>query len=215
MKLIKYKISLIIPLIFIVIGLFLGYSIFKNDDSLPNQWTITDNSNINKPKFATTESLVNEIRAVNKIVPLELELSDEIVINDSWGDLDILKKIKKINFYANCSYYIDLSTLSSESIKNTSNSIELHVSKPEVLSINILSDKTVYNEPELGLLRFGDISLSSEEYGLIYNDVVKVFTNKMLSEELYSKALTESETSLKKLVSDLVGNEKTVKIVFD
>lgn len=214
MKFKVYKISLIIPLIFIAIGLFIGYCIFNKKDSLPNQWTITDNSNSSSIKFTNTKSLIKEIKSVKKIVPLEIELSDEILINDSWGNLEVFQKIKKINFYANCSYYVDLSELSSDSININDNSIELSIPKPKILSIDILTNKTIYNEPDLGLLRFGDIKLSTEDYGLIYKNVIDVFSEKMLSEDLYSKALEESELSIKKILYELIGSNKHITIHF-
>ena len=214
MKIKKIRISLFLPFLFILIGLFIGFSLFNKNNELPNQWKITDNSNINNPKFISQESLVNEIKSVNKIVPLELELSDEVIINDSWGDIKIFEKIKRITFYANCSYYIDLSNLSNDSINTLDDKIQIFIPKPKILSINILSEKTTYTEPELGLLRFGDIKLSSEEYGVIYNDVLKIFSEKMLSQELYDKAMSESEIAIKKLITDITGSNKEIEINF-
>lgn len=214
MKIFKRKIPLLVPLLFIIIGLYLGYSIFEKNDKLPSQWTITDNTNINRPKYASTESLVNEIKSVNKIVPLEIELSEEIVVNDSWGSLGIFEKIKTIKFYANCSYFIDLSAIDTSDVETSSNSLNISIPKPQVLSVNILGDKTLYNEPELGLFRFGDITLTSEEYGVIYNDISKVFNDKMMSDELYEQALTSSKTAIEDLLKDLLNNDAKINVNF-
>lgn len=214
MKIFKRKIPLLVPLLFIIIGLYLGYSIFEKNDKLPSQWTITDNTNINRPKYASTESLVNEIKSVNKIVPLEIELSEEIVVNDSWGSLGIFEKIKTIKFYANCSYFIDLSAIDTSDVETSSNSINISIPKPQVLSVNILGDKTLYNEPELGLFRFGDITLTSEEYGVIYNDISKVFNDKMMSDELYKQALTSSKIAIEDLLKDLLNNDAKINVTF-
>lgn len=214
MKILKRKIPLILPLLFIIIGLYLGYSIFEKNDKLPSQWTITDNTNINRPKYASTESLVNEIKSVNKIVPLEIELSEEIVVNDSWGTLGLFEKIKTIKFYANCSYFIDLSAIDTSNVKTSSSSINISIPKPQVLSVNILGEKTLYNEPELGLFRFGDITLTSEEYGVIYNDISKVFNDKMMSDELYKQALDASKIAMEDLLKDLLNNDAQINITF-
>lgn len=215
MKIKNFKFSMTLPLVFILIGVFLGYSIFNKDKSLPNKWTLTDNTNINNPKYSSTESLVNEIRSVNKIIPLEMELSEEIIINDSWGDLRIFEKVKHINFFAKCSYSIDLSSLSTECVKNTNNNISITIPKPKVESISIIPNKTLYNQTEVGLFRFGDIEISSESYGLIYNDVIDAFYSKMMSEELYNQSLDASTNTIKKIISDLIGDNITIDVIFE
>ncbi|CDG03084.1 DUF4230 domain-containing protein [Clostridium chauvoei] len=210
-----FKISFILPLIFIIIGIFLGYKIFTKPKTPPKQWTLTENENKNV-KFLTEESLVKEIRDVNKIIPLEIELSETIVVDKSWGDFEVFKKIKRIKFFANCSYAVDLSAIENKdiTINKFKNEITLSLPKPKVFSVDIDEDKTIYEESSNGLLRFGDIKLTSEEFGVIQMEVAKTFESKMNDPEIYNKAVSNTTIVLEKVLNQIANNEMKVTINF-
>ena len=64
----------------------------------------------------TEETLVNEVKRVNKLIPLEVELSQSILIDRSFWDLEVFKKCKTITFFANCSYSVDFSNITTTDI---------------------------------------------------------------------------------------------------
>jgi hypothetical protein len=161
------------------------------------------------------ETLVNEVRSVNKVIPLEVELSESITLDNSFGNLEIFKKSKKLTFFATCSYSMDLSKLNKNDIildKDT-NEITIYLPKPEIFSINIDENKTIYSEPDLGLLRFGDIQISTEKLGYIRNKLTESFKNKMNDDDLYKKAINNTTTLLQNLINNLTAESYKITII--
>lgn len=163
----------------------------------------------------TEESLINEIKNVNKLIPLEIELSETMVLSNSYFNLDIFKKVKKITFFANCSYAIDFSNLSSNEVMldNDTKKINILISEPEIFSIDIDESKTIYTKTELGLLRFGDLKLSSEELKILHEKLYDSFSSKMNDSRFYNQAISNTQDSLQKLLSNLTG--ENYKIVLE
>lgn len=164
----------------------------------------------------TEKNLINEIKNTNKIIPLEVELSKIITIDKSLGNLQVFEKYKKIKFFANCSYYIDLSQLKDEDIQMDEKNTKLNITipSPEIFSINILRDKTIYEDTSNGLLRFGDIKLTSEEFDIIQDEVYKSFKETLEDKEMYDKAISNSELSLTNLINQIVGKDIEISISF-
>lgn len=174
--------------------------------------SIFDNTKID---VLNEEMLVNEVRSVNKVIPLEVELSESIKLDNSFSNLEIFKKSKKLTFFATCSYSMDLSKLNKNDIildKDT-NEITIYLPKPEIFSINIDENKTIYNEPDLGLLRFGDIQISTEKLGYIRNKLTESFKNKMNDDDLYKKAINNTTTLLQNLINNLTDESYKITII--
>lgn len=172
-----------------------------------------DIHNIN---IVSEEILINEIKNTNKIIPLEIELSKVITIDKSLGNLEIFEKYKRIKFFANCSYYIDLSLITDEDIKIDKNKsiLELTITKPEIFNIDILRDKTIYEDTSNGLFRFGDIKLTSEEFNSIQEMVDDNFRETLQDKEIYDKALLNSKISITQLLQPIIGDDFTINISF-
>lgn len=109
---------------------------------------------------------------------------------------------------------MDLSNITkNDLILDTPNkNITLTLSSPQVFSINIDENKTIYAEPELGFFRFGDIDLTSEEYGDIRAKIYETFKEKMNSSELHDKVISNTTTSLENLIEDLTGENYSINI---
>ena len=167
-------------------------------------------------KFITEDSLINTIKREDKLIPLKLELSETINIDDSWGSLSLFEKYKKITYITNCSYSIDLTLLTKSdlSINKKTNSVSIKIPKPEIEHISIDNDKTLYEETVTGLLRFGDINLTPEEYGLIKGKIIKDLSYKMLEEELYTQACHNAKDSVESLLKSILGENIKTKIEF-
>ena len=202
-----FKFFLILSLTLLVCKLFLNYR---------SQANSSNHSNINNIKIISEESLVKEIKNVNKIIPLEVELSKTVTIDKSWGELEILKKYKRIRFFANCSYSIDLSQITTDDINIDNKNKELNIilTKPEIFSININREKTEYEESSNGLLRFGEIKLTSEEFDLIQDEVNKGFEETMKSDEIYNKVISNTKISLEKLLDQITEDKMNINISF-
>ncbi|MGL5085978.1 MAG: DUF4230 domain-containing protein, partial [Clostridium sp.] len=149
-------------------------------------------------------------------VPLEIEFSESIIIDKSWGDFSVFQKFKKVKFFANCSYAVDLSNISSDNIKidKINSTVDLVLNPPQVFSIDIDEDKTVYEEVNNGLFRFGDVILTSEEHGVIEREVSKSFEKKMKETEIYDKAVANTTVAIENLINDITGSNLSVKITF-
>ncbi|MCR1951976.1 DUF4230 domain-containing protein [Bacillus cereus] len=201
------KFFLILSLTLLAWKFFLGYRAEANN---------LKHSTIDNIKVISEESLVNEIKNVNKIIPLEVELSKTVTIDKSWGDLEILKKYKRIRFFANCSYSIDLSQITTDDIDidDKNRELSLTLAKPEIFSININREKTEYEESSNGLLRFGEIKLTSEEFDLIQEEVHKGFEETMKSVEIYNKVISNTKVSLEKLLDQITEDKISINISF-
>lgn len=202
-----FKIFLILLLVLLGYKLFLGYKSQSNN---------LKHSSIDNIKIISEESLVREIKSVNKIIPLEVELSKLITIDKSWGDFDIFQKYKRIKFFANCSYSIDLSQITTEDIHidDKNKKIDITLSRPDIYSININREKTVYEDSSNGLLRFGEIKLTSEEFDSIQEEVFKSFEETMRSDEIYNKVISNTKISLEKLLDQIISEDIDINIYF-
>ncbi len=201
-----------IKFLFLILLLIIIISTINLDSKKPSK----DSKDIRDINIISEEILINEIKNTSKIIPLEIELSKIITIDKSFGNLEVFEKYKRIKFFANCSYYIDLSLITDEDIKiNKSNStLNLTITKPEIFNINILRDKTIYEDTSNGLFRFGDINLTSEEFDLIQEMVDNSFRETLQDNNIYDKALINSKTSIIQLLQPIIGDEFKINISF-
>ncbi|EOR24411.1 hypothetical protein A500_12439 [Clostridium sartagoforme AAU1] len=202
-----FIIFFILSLTLLVCKLFFNYKYKKDINNL---------SDSNTFKIISEESLLKEIKNVNKIIPLEVELSKIITIDKSWGNLEVFQKFKRIKFFANCSYSIDLSNLTTNDINIDSKKNELSINfpNPQIFSINIDKEKTVYEDSSNGLLRFGEIKLTSEEFNIIQNEVQKSFEETMKDDEIYEKVLSDSKISIENLLNQITDKKMSISIYF-
>lgn len=193
---------LIISILVLACFCYFKFSHKLNNILIPSN-SITDDISISEL------NVINEVRSVNKLIPLEVELTKTILIDKSFSDFKIFKKSKSITFLANCSYCVDLSQLTMDDITlNKENKlITLYIPTPEVYSIEIIEDKTIHEDVTLGLLRFGDVLLSTEEYGTIINLIESELEKDMNSSDLISEAVNNTSTQLEELVSNLFNVE--------
>lgn len=111
---------------------------------------------------------------------------------------------------------MDLSLLSTSNltIDKVKKEVLLKLPKPEIYKIAINHNETLYQETTIGLLRFGEINLSSEEYGLVENEITKDIATKMKETKLYSKACESTTESMTKLLSSILGEGIAINISY-
>ena len=208
----KYRTFKLILLILFIILLSLVLLYTKYPDKIKN--LLPNTLNIKSHEILTEDTLINEIKDVNKLIPLEIGLSETLTIDNTYFNLDIFKKSKKITFFANCSYSIDFSTLSNDNIKVNNSNKEIYITIPkiDIFSIDIDENKTIYGDTEVGFLRFGDLKLSSEEINEIYTNANNMFSEKMNNSDFYTQTLKNAENSLESLLFNLTGEHYDITL---
>ena len=202
-------------LLCLVIGFTFAYRIYVTPKADSKPWTITKTIDGSK-KFITKETLVTEIKQKQKLITTEVNLNEKITIDNSWGNLSIFKKIQNINFIGTGIYVLDLSNINSNNISINENLISITLPKPSVEMVTLNEEKTVYETPERGLLRFGDIKLSPEDHQQLIVVVKDKMKNKMLEKQYYDKAIDNSEKSIKTLLQPISSiNNYNININFN
>lgn len=171
--------------------------------------------NIQSNNILTEDTIINKIKDVNKLIPLEIELSQTLTVDNTYFNLDIFKKSKKITFFANCSYSIDFSSLSNNNIKinNSTKDIKITVPKIDIFSIDIDENKTIYGDTEVVFFRFGDLKLSSEEINELYSSANDMFRKQMNNQNFFNQTLQNSQKSLEALLFNLTGEHYNITLI--
>ena len=151
--------------------------------------------------FDLKESILEEAEEKRELIVLEVGLKEKVTIDESWGDLTIFKKIKNIEYFGSGTFAISLSNLQEEAITIDSYGkiITLTLSKPVIKECFIQEEKTLYESTENGLLRFGEITLTSEDSSLLRQKVLGRMNNKLYSPELQEQAQIAAENTLKEI----------------
>ncbi|WP_125154797.1 DUF4230 domain-containing protein [Clostridium rectalis] len=190
----------------IIIGFIIFYTILIKSDSTSLPGISKEVNSISK-RTITSEAIINKIHEKEDLITMEIELSDKVMLNDSWGEFNIFRKITYINFYSKSIYSIDLSKVQKKniSIDNKDKTIKITVPKPNIKSINIDEKKTSY-ETKMGALRFGEIKLTPAENQILITKVKERMYEKLNEPSILNKALYNTEKSLKNLVQLLLNN---------
>lgn len=209
-----FKLHKILFYLFVLFALFMLLLFFKSPSKFQKLFPYFHAYKIEPSSILSDDTLINEIKNVNKLIPLEIELSETLTIDNTYFNLDIFKKSKKITFFANCSYAIDFSTLSNSNFEINTTTKEVYIKLPQIdiFSIDIDESKTIYYDTEVGFLRFGDLKLSSEELSSIYKNLNHLFTEKMNSPNFYEQAILNTENSLQALLLNLTGENYNITL---
>ena len=192
----------------VILGIFLGYRIFVEPKKEKATWVVP---NINNPskKFITKDALVNEIRQKQDLITLEVDMNENVVLDNSWGTLSVFKKMQTINFFGQGIYTVDLSKLQpgKVSLEDKTNKITIKVPLPKIKAIDIDNQKTIYQSPDNGFLRFGEIKLTPAESETMQATVKEKMIKKLSEDEYRDKAKKSAEETIIKLVQSIVGTE--------
>ena len=206
----KLIFSSVITLIFALTFAYLGYKVSHSSKSQNDPWIVADVSKYSG-RFISKETLIKDIKDKQALITMETELEETITLNDSWGQFEIFKKLQTIHFYGRGIYSIDLSSLTSDSIKEDmkNNSITIMVPEPIIKDIILDENKTLYESPEMGILRIGDITLSPAEYDVILSHIKTRMKEKLSETENIDNAREKSSSSLKSIVSTLCNVDQS------
>ncbi|MDD3224323.1 MAG: DUF4230 domain-containing protein [Clostridium sp.] len=205
MKIFIKKRTLFLIVLCLIIGSFALYKFYDSSNSHP--WTISKTQD-NSKRFISKETIVKSIKQKQKLITTEVNMNETIAIDNSWGDLAVFKKVQDIDFVGTGIYTIDLSKLSSNNIDIKNNIIKVSIPKPSVESITLDENKTVYNKTDRGLLRFGEIKLSTEDHDQLLKTVKEKMNDKMLEKPYYDTAINNSKKSMISLLNSIIGGTK-------
>lgn len=209
---IKFKIKalfmLILICIFTTVGFLIAYRILNIPSKAAETWIVPDVSTPSK-KFVTKETLVNQIQQKQELIPLEIELTEKVTIDYSWGNMDAFKMFQSIYFSGKGIYAIDLSKLYVQNIlvDNDKNIISLILPRPYVKAVSIDEQKTIYETPQKGTLRFGEIKMTPAEFQIMMSTAKSKMIDRLNSSDLLGQALDSSEVSVTKLIRNIITNE--------
>lgn len=201
MKIFIKKRTIFLIVLCLLIGSFALYKFYDNSNSHP--WTISKTED-NSKRFISKETIVKSIKQKQKLITTEINMNETMAIDNSWGDLAVFKKVQNIDFVGTGIYTVDLSDLSSKNIEIKNNIIKISIPKPSVESITLDENKTVYNKTDRGLLRFGEIKLSTEDQQLLLKTVKDKMKDKMLEENYYNTAINNSKKSMINLLNSII-----------
>lgn len=214
----KIKNTIILILLCTSIGFALAYFFFISPlkDSKPAE--VLYPSNVSK-KIITKDVLINDIHEKQELITLEVDLSEKMSIDDSWGSFPIFKKITNINYAGTGTYVLSLADIKPDNISMTGKDITIKIPEPTAKSVNIDKDKTTFEPTENGLLRFGDTKITPAENAELESAVQEKMLLKMQEPELLNKAKESStkavEDFLKSTLSDKVYNQYIIKIIYE
>lgn len=199
---------LILICTFTMVGFFIAYHISKASNKAAEPW-IVPNVNVPSKKFIAKEILINQIQQKQELIPLEIELTEKVTIDFSWGNMDVFKMFQSIYFTGTGIYVIDLSKLYVQniSVDDDKNTISLILPRPFVKIISIDEQKTIYETPQKGLLRFGEIKMTPAEFQIMMSTAKTKMTEKLNSSELFGQAIENGEASVAKLVKNILTDE--------
>lgn len=196
----------------VLLGFYIGYRIFVVPKNSTQTWIVPNVQDTAK-KFITKETLINEIHQKQELITMETQMSEKVTLDDSWGNLSIFKKVQNINYYGTGTYIVDLSTLNPENIQidNNKKKVTVKVSLPVIKSVNINEEKTEYQTPDNGFLRFGEIKLTTEESQMMLKNVKDKMLKKMSEQDYVAQASKASEATLINIVQTILQNKTNDK----
>jgi hypothetical protein len=211
---VSLKLKTIIKLLLLIfVVTIIGLSVYNFKSNIIKFKNSSDNFFKSGDKIIDKKDIINEIKEKQELIVLQIDLSKTITIDDSFGDYPILKKSKDITFNGTGSYSVDLSSFNSDSISidNKNKCIELSIPKPKINMVTINEDKTLYGSVDRGVLRFGDITLSPENYSNILNSVKSKMKDSLGTDEFYSKALDSTNAAMKNFITSILGSSNEYK----
>lgn len=207
----------ILAVMFTSLGFYGAYKLWASPKKETKQWVVP-NLKDTSHKFFTEEALIQNIVQKQEMITTEVELNQKTSIDDSWGNVIAFKKIQHIYFYGRGIFVVNLSNITKDSISINGNKLTLTVPKPYIKSINIDEEKTVYETPEKGVFRFGEIKLTPEEYEVMMTEAKGSMKEKLSSGQIYEDAVKNSEISISKFVQSLFSedtkNNYTISVKF-
>lgn len=167
------------------------------------------------------DSLIENITAKQELITLEVDLSEEIVLDDTWINLDIFKKNQRIIYKGVGLFTVDLSEINGDSIlvDDGRKIVQVKLSPPSVKSVQIDENRTEYFTVENAIFRSSkEVKLTSSEQQTLMLQVKSTMLEKMNEVELLSSAEDSARESISSLfgaiLNELDAGDYTLEVIF-
>jgi hypothetical protein len=153
-------------------------------------------------RLRISEALITNLERRKRLIVLEANLEEDVTIDDGFAGWDIFQKAQTITVKATGRFTVDLGALTSDDIifDDFSKRVAIRLLRPEIDSVTINEEQTVFHSVEKGLLRFGEIRLTTAEQNEIYRQAKAAMISKLKSD-----MEKEAEEAAKAAVGDLAG----------
>lgn len=157
-------------------------------------------------KTSISDVVLLEAKETMKYTVLEQRCRVEQVIDDSWFEWDIFKKTKKITYEGVGYYVVDLSKISKDDVDvdNDSKIVTITVPKAQFDHVDIDIGKSGFTKTDTGLLRYGEIKLTSEQQAILMEKAEKQLEKTLKNDQGINAANASAKEGLKKLFSPIV-----------
>lgn len=157
-------------------------------------------------KTSISDVVLLEAKETMKYTVLEQRCSVEQVIDDSWFEWDIFKKTKKITYEGVGYYVVDLSKISKDDVEvdNDSKIVTITVPQAQFDHVDIDVGKSGFTKTDTGLLRYGEIKLTSEQQAILMEKAEKQLEKTLKNDQGINAANASAKEGLKKLFSPIV-----------
>lgn len=199
-------------------GIYIGFRLTKQRHE---QLAIIEAENAKQAKQAQElakklklkQAVVAAITQKQELITSEFDLTQTVKWDDSWGSLSLFEKSQDITFYGKGLYIVDLSLVTEEDFAVddilSTKLLTVTLPKPQIKSIEIIENNTVYSITDTGLLRFGDIKITPYQSQQITSQVKEQMRLTMQEDFYYHQALEHSENSVKDLFQTLLTQSQT------
>lgn len=150
----------------------------------------------------------------------EQELSvPSVIVKAGAFNWNILSKNQSVTYYGVGQYTVDLSKIkgSDITVNDDAHTVTVTIPHAELHNVFFDSNKTVFGDVEKGLLAFGDIKLTAEQYNAIEVEAVEKLTERASEEDCLTKADNFAKYVLRdffETFTDEVSNSYKVKVEF-
>ena len=155
-----------------------------------------------------------------RLIIYTAELSEVVSLaNEGWGGFKWNSTYKEAKYFGLAEYTVDLSQLSEEDfiVNNELKILTVRIPYPVLSPINILDDRTQFNDTEKGWLGPKDVELTPEEHTKIMLEVKEKMKAQLIDQNIMAKANEEAKTVVAELLAatiQAVDPEFTVIVVY-
>ena len=134
-----------------------------------------------------------------------MQLTTTLLKEGPW-EWEVCRRTKNVTYYGTGVYTVDLSKLSSSQIKVDEEKKVVTVSVPHAVLqyINPDYEKIEFEDTDMGLLAFTDITLTAEEQAALENSVLKDMREHLSSKDLMDAADKFAEMKIWEIFQPLV-----------
>lgn len=210
--------TLIVILALLGIGVYIGMRLSQPHNENLTNIEVKDQKQAKEAEqlaenLKLQKAVVENIALKQELITSECDLSETVKWDDSWGNLSLFQKSQDITFYGKGLYTVDLNQITKDDItvENilSTKLVTINLSKPQIKSIEIIENNTVYSLTETGLLRFGDIKITPFQSQEITRQVKEQMRIKMEDEYYYNQALMDTQNSVKDLFQKILTETQT------